>query len=122
MNVIETDGLGKRYRQTWALRDCHLTVPAGHVAALVGPNGAGKTTLLRILAGVATPTAGTATVLGYTPGSQQARDALSAVDQTVPLSYAYAVGVGASVGLPILGFRHTRSLWIAIDRLVNPVA
>jgi ABC-2 type transport system ATP-binding protein len=85
MNVIETDGLGKRYRQTWALRDCHLIVPAGHVAALVGPNGAGKTTLLRILAGVATPTAGTATVLGYTPGSRQARDAVSAVDQTVPL-------------------------------------
>ena len=85
MNVIETDGLGKRYRRTWALRDCHLTVPAGHVAALVGPNGAGKTTLLRILAGVATPTAGTATVLGYTPGSQRARDAVSAVDQTVPL-------------------------------------
>jgi ABC-2 type transport system ATP-binding protein len=42
MNVIETVGLGKRYRQTWALRDCHLTVPAGHVAALVGPYGAGK--------------------------------------------------------------------------------
>ena len=37
MNAIETDGLGKRYRQTWALRDCHLTVPAGHVAALVDP-------------------------------------------------------------------------------------
>jgi ABC-2 type transport system ATP-binding protein len=85
MNIIETDGLGKRYRQTWALRGCRLTVPAGHVAALVGPNGAGKTTLLRILAGVATPTAGTATVLGYTPGSQQARNAVSAVDQKVPL-------------------------------------
>jgi ABC-2 type transport system ATP-binding protein len=85
MNVIETDGLGKRYRQTWALRDCRLTVPAGHVAALVGHNGAGKTTLLRILAGVVTPTAGTATVLGFTPGSQQARDAVSAIDQTVPL-------------------------------------
>ena len=85
MNVIETDGLGKRYRQTWALRDCRLTVPAGHVAALVGHNGAGKTTLLRILAGVVTPTAGTATVLGFTPGSQQARDTVSAIDQTVPL-------------------------------------
>jgi ABC-2 type transport system ATP-binding protein len=85
MNVIETDGLAKRYRQTWALQNCHLTVPAGHVAALVGPNGAGKTTLLRILAGVAIPTAGTATVLGYTPGSQQARHAVSAVDQTAPL-------------------------------------
>jgi ABC-2 type transport system ATP-binding protein len=85
MNVIETAGLGKRYRQAWALRDCQLTVPAGHVAALAGPNGAGKTTLLRILAGVVAPTAGTATVLGYVPGSRPARDAVSAVDQTVPL-------------------------------------
>jgi ABC-2 type transport system ATP-binding protein len=85
MNLIETDGLGKRYRQTWALRDCDLTVPAGHVTALVGPNGAGKTTLLRVLAGMATPTAGTASVFGYVPGSQQARDAVSVIDQTVPL-------------------------------------
>jgi ABC-2 type transport system ATP-binding protein len=29
MNAIETRGLGKRYRRTWALRDCDLTVPAG---------------------------------------------------------------------------------------------
>jgi ABC-2 type transport system ATP-binding protein len=85
MNVIETNGLGKRYRQTWALRDCRLSIPAGQVTALVGPNGAGKTTLLRILAGLATPTAGTATVAGYAAGSEQARDAVSAVDQAVPL-------------------------------------
>ena len=85
MNVIETDGLGKRYRRTWAVRDCRLIVPAGHVAALVGPNGAGKTTLLRILTGLAAPTAGRATVLGFAPGSKQARDAVAAVDQTVPL-------------------------------------
>jgi ABC-2 type transport system ATP-binding protein len=43
MNIMETRGLGKRYRRSWALRDCTLAVPAGHVAALVGPNGAGKT-------------------------------------------------------------------------------
>ena len=55
MNAIETRGLGKRYRRTWAVRDCDLTVPAGQVTALVGPNGAGKTTLLRILAGLAAP-------------------------------------------------------------------
>jgi ABC-2 type transport system ATP-binding protein len=41
--------------------------------------------LLRILAGVATPTAGAATVLGYAAGSEQARDVVSAVDQAVPL-------------------------------------
>ena len=45
-----------------------------------------------------------------------------AVDQSVPINDAYAVGIGASVGLPILGFHHTRSLWIALDRLLNPVA
>ena len=43
MNVIEAKSLGKHYRGTWALRECTLAIPAGHVAALVGPNGAGKT-------------------------------------------------------------------------------
>ncbi len=43
MNVIEASGLGKRYGSTWALHECSLAIPAGHVAALVGPNGAGKT-------------------------------------------------------------------------------
>jgi ATPase subunit of ABC transporter with duplicated ATPase domains len=80
MNIIETGGLGKLYRGTWALRDCDLAVPAGCVTALVGPNGAGKTTLLRILAGLMAPTTGTATILGYAPGSKAARDAVSAVD------------------------------------------
>ena len=47
-NVIEADHLGKHYRGTWALRECTLAIPAGHVAALVGPNGAGKTTLLNL--------------------------------------------------------------------------
>ena len=27
--AVETEGLGKRYRRTWALADCTLTVPAG---------------------------------------------------------------------------------------------
>ena len=39
MNVIEASGLGKRYGGTWALRECSLAIPAGHVAALViNPN------------------------------------------------------------------------------------
>jgi ABC-2 type transport system ATP-binding protein len=86
MNVIETNGLGKRYGGTWALRECTLAVPAGHVAALVGPNGAGKTTLLNLAVGLAAPTAGTVTVLGGQPaGSPAALDGIAFVAQDTPL-------------------------------------
>jgi subtilase family serine protease len=65
--AIETHELSKRYRRVSALTGCTVTVPEGRVSALVGPNGAGKTTLLRILAGLASPTGGTASVLDGAP-------------------------------------------------------
>jgi ABC-2 type transport system ATP-binding protein len=71
--VIETSGLGKQYRRTWALRDCTLAVPEGHVVGLVGPNGAGKTTLLRLATGMLAPTRGTITVLGQRPAAGPAQ-------------------------------------------------
>jgi ABC-type branched-subunit amino acid transport system ATPase component len=58
MNMIETSRSGKRYRGTWALRECTMTIPAGYVAALVGPNGAGKSTPLNMAVGLAAPSAG----------------------------------------------------------------
>jgi ABC-2 type transport system ATP-binding protein len=84
--VIEASGLGKAYRHTWALRDCTLAIPAGHVVALVGPNGAGKTTLLNLAVGLATPTTGAVTVLDGTPaGSPDALDRIAFVAQDAPL-------------------------------------
>jgi ABC-2 type transport system ATP-binding protein len=86
MNVLETTGLGKRYRSTWALRECSLAVPAGRVAALVGPNGAGKTTLLNLAVGLASPSAGRLTVLGgRPPGSPGALDGIAFVAQDTPV-------------------------------------
>src|SRR5271169_288775 len=86
MNVIECAGLGKRYRRSWALRDCTLELPAGHVVALIGPNGAGKTTLLNLAVGLAAPSAGGVTVLGGAPaGSPAALDGIAFVAQDTPL-------------------------------------
>ena len=86
MNVVEARGLGKRYGGKWALRDCSLAIPAGHVAALVGPNGAGKTTLLNLAVGLVAPSAGDVVVLGgRPPGSQAALDGIAFVAQDTPL-------------------------------------
>ncbi|WP_433173172.1 ABC transporter ATP-binding protein [Actinoallomurus sp. CA-150999] len=66
--VLRARGLGKRYGRRWALSDCTVEIPAGHVTGLVGPNGAGKSTLLNLAAGMLAPTAGTIEVCGGRPG------------------------------------------------------
>jgi ABC-2 type transport system ATP-binding protein len=83
---VETSGLGKQYGHMWALQDCSLHVPPGRVTALLGPNGAGKTTLLRLLVGLASPTAGSARVLGRAPdGSEAFLADIGYLAQDVPL-------------------------------------
>ena len=71
--VLETAGLSKRYGHRWALSDCTLSLPPGHVVGLVGPNGAGKTTLLHLAVGLLAPSGGTIQVLGSRPGSGPAQ-------------------------------------------------
>jgi ABC-2 type transport system ATP-binding protein len=71
--VVQARGLGKKYRQRWALSECTLDIPAGRVVGLVGPNGAGKTTLLSLAAGLLAPTAGTIEVCGGRPGRDRAQ-------------------------------------------------
>ncbi|MEU0569839.1 ABC transporter ATP-binding protein [Nonomuraea sp. NPDC005983] len=72
-SVLEAQALGKKYGKRWALRDCTIDIPAGHVVGLVGPNGAGKTTLLKLASGQLEPTAGGVTVLGGRPASGPAQ-------------------------------------------------
>jgi ABC-2 type transport system ATP-binding protein len=70
---VHAEGLGKRFGELWALRNVHLTAPAGTVLGLLGHNGAGKTTALRILTTLAIPTEGRATVAGHDVVSDGAR-------------------------------------------------
>jgi ABC-2 type transport system ATP-binding protein len=70
--ILEATKLGKRYRHKWALSDCTLSIPEGHVVGIVGPNGSGKSTLLNLAAGLLAPSSGKLNVLGGPP----ARDAI----------------------------------------------
>lgn len=65
--VLEAEGLGKRYGRRWALSECTLSIPSGHVVGLVGPNGAGKSTLLNLAVGLLAPTQGSLLVAGNAP-------------------------------------------------------
>ena len=97
--VIETDGLGKRYRRQWALTDCTLSVPAGHVVGLVGPNGAGKTTLLSLAVGLLAPDAGTIEVLGGRPAAGPAQLArVGFLAQDAPVYARLSVGDHLKLG------------------------
>jgi ABC-2 type transport system ATP-binding protein len=63
--AIRTHGITKHYGGIPVLNGIEMAVPAGSVFALLGPNGAGKTTLVRILATLARPQAGEASVAGH---------------------------------------------------------
>jgi daunorubicin resistance ABC transporter ATP-binding subunit len=83
--VIEAEGLCKRFGPVQALDGVDLAVPAGGVLGLLGPNGAGKTTLVRILATLLLPDGGRARVCGLDVARQA-----SVVRRLVGLSGQYA--------------------------------
>ncbi|MFC4126096.1 ABC transporter ATP-binding protein [Nocardia rhizosphaerae] len=68
---IAISGLSKTFRvgrtTVEALGSVDLHTGAGAFLSLLGPSGCGKSTVLRILAGLDTPTSGTATINGQTP-------------------------------------------------------
>jgi ABC-2 type transport system ATP-binding protein len=62
---IVVSGLTKNYRQVRAVDGLSFRVEPGRVTGFLGPNGSGKTTTLRMLLGLVTPTAGSATFGGH---------------------------------------------------------
>jgi ABC-2 type transport system ATP-binding protein len=62
--MITIDSLTKKYGDTTAVDDVSFATRPGRVTAFLGPNGAGKSTTLRMLVGLTTPTAGSATIGG----------------------------------------------------------
>jgi ABC-2 type transport system ATP-binding protein len=90
---LETTALGKRYRRTWALRDCTLSISDPAIVGIAGPNGAGKSTLLGLAVGLLEPTEGTVRVAGRDPRHDPAALAeIGYVAQEAPLYRSFTVG------------------------------
>lgn len=65
--ALEAMALRRAFGTVQAVVDASLTVPRGHVTALIGPNGCGKTTLMLMLAGLLRPDSGSVRVAGRDP-------------------------------------------------------
>jgi ABC-2 type transport system ATP-binding protein len=63
--AVSARALVKRFGEVRAVDGIDLDVPRGTIFAILGPNGAGKTTLMRMLATLATPDEGSATIMGH---------------------------------------------------------
>jgi ABC-2 type transport system ATP-binding protein len=89
-DVLNAEGLTKRYGRRPALTDCTLAIPRGRIVGLVGPNGAGKSTLLQLACGLVAPTSGSLSVLGARPGTRLAKVGFVAQDAPVYASLTVA--------------------------------
>ncbi len=65
-NIVEVQGISKRYGDFAALSDVSFTIKPGSIVGLIGPNGAGKTTTLKSILGL-TDFDGDMSVLGRDP-------------------------------------------------------
>ncbi len=85
--AIETQQLGCRFGDAWAVNGLDLQVPRGAVFGLLGENGAGKSTTMQMLTGLLLPDQGQASVLGFDP----ARDEVAVKSRVgyVPEKYGF---------------------------------
>lgn len=72
--LLRCDGITKKYGPLIALNNIDLSIEGGRIIGLLGPNGSGKTTLIKLINGLLTPTSGSLTVCGGTPGVETKKD------------------------------------------------
>ncbi len=70
MALIECRGLTKVFPGVRALAGVDLDIEKGQIVGLLGPNGSGKTTFIKLANGLLTPTEGTITIAGASPGKE----------------------------------------------------
>lgn len=114
--AAKLESVSKIYGTFAALRNVSATFESGTCTVIVGENGAGKSTVLRVLAGLITPTRGTARVFSESPQSQRHRmaymshstmlyDELTAMENLSYFASLHREGGCACVGSPEMALR-----------------
>jgi ABC-2 type transport system ATP-binding protein len=62
--IVALQGAGKRFNNTYAVRNASVSLGAGEMLSVVGPVGAGKSTLLKMVFGLLKPDEGTVSLYG----------------------------------------------------------
>ncbi len=118
--AIRARGMVKRFGQNTAVAGIDLDVPRGMIFAILGPNGAGKTTLLRMLATLARPDGGEATVMGHDlrTDPDEVRGAISMTGQFASLDEDLTGRENLVMLSRLWGFRGARA-WERADALLT---
>jgi len=118
MNLLDVQGVDKRFGGLQALSQVSVQIRRGSIHGLIGPNGAGKTTFFNVITGLYTPDAGRFTLNGmaYEPTAVHdvARAGIARTFQNIRLFGEMSALENVMVG------RHIRSragAWAAMLRL-----
>ena len=106
---LNLQGLSKTFtlgrRSVPALQATDLGTAKGSFLSLLGPSGCGKSTILRILAGLETPTAGTALINGLSTTEMRRRHELGIAFQDAALLPWRTVTANIRLPLEVAGIR-----------------
>jgi branched-chain amino acid transport system ATP-binding protein len=122
MNLLEVQGVSKRFGGLQALNRVSLHLREGEILGLIGPNGAGKTTLFNVINGVYRPEEGRVIFCGRDitgrPPYEIARQGIARAHQIMrplnELTVLENVMVGACFGRENRSLREAREIALAV--------
>ena len=115
MQAIVATQLAKRYKQLTAVNNLNLEIQQGELFSLLGVNGAGKTTAIKMLSCLTSPTAGDATVGGYS--ITQSPDQVKRLIGVSPQETAVAPNLSVKENLELICGIHGFSKEKTADRI-----